>query len=236
MVPLLGGVDHLLLGVSELAKTVDVLNTVNTQSDLGREELDPLVLEQRRVDKGRLNNVFLAGKTVQHGRGKSSTGLGHRQGSRTSTTLGLDDFVTTELDSVDQSVVGLLWQVLVVGLGDQRNNGDSGVAANNGDVLVDRVGSSDFRQESRGSQHVQGGDTKQLLWVVDVLGLEHLGDNRNGRVDRVRDHTDGSVWTVVGTCLSKVSDNRGVGVEQVVSGHARFSRNTGWDQNDIGAF
>jgi hypothetical protein len=57
------------------------------------------------------------------------------------------------------------------------------VAADNGDLLVGRVGGLDLGDEARSADDVEGGDTEQALGVVDTLGLEDLGNNGDGRVD-----------------------------------------------------
>lgn len=71
----------------------------------------------------------------------------------------------------------------MVGLGDQWNDGDTGVTTNNGDLLISWVGVLDLRDEARGTEDVKGGNTEDTLGVVDVLGLEDLGNNWDGRVD-----------------------------------------------------
>ena len=42
------------------------------------------------------------------------------------------------------------------------------------------------------------------------------------------------VFIILVPDLAKVGDDRGVGVEQVVTGHARLARNSSWDDNDFG--
>lgn len=71
----------------------------------------------------------------------------------------------------------------MVGLGDQWDDGDTGVTTNNGDLLISWVGVLDLRDEARGTEDVKGGNTEDTLGVVDVLGLEDLGNNWDGRVD-----------------------------------------------------
>ncbi|KAH3672223.1 hypothetical protein WICPIJ_010075 [Wickerhamomyces pijperi] len=91
----------------------------------------------------------------------------------------------------------------------------------------------DLCLESGGSQDIQGGDTEQLVLVVDALLLEHFLDNWDGGVDWVGDNTDSGVWSVIGNSSGQVSDNTSVDVEQIVSGHTWLSWDTGWDQNNI---
>lgn len=57
------------------------------------------------------------------------------------------------------------------------------MAADDGDVLLGWVGALDLGDEAGGADDVEGGDTEQLLWVVDATGLEDLGGDWDGRVD-----------------------------------------------------
>ena len=71
----------------------------------------------------------------------------------------------------------------MAGLGDQWNDGDTGVSTNDGDVLVGWISAFDFGNEAGGTDNVESGDTKQPLRVVDALALEDLGNDRDSRVD-----------------------------------------------------
>jgi hypothetical protein len=108
------------------------------------------------------------------------------------------------------------------------------VAADNGDLLVGRVGGLDLGDEARSADDVEGGDTEQALGVVDTLGLEDLGNNGDGRVDRVGDDQDVGVRGSFGSSLGEVTDDRGIGVEKIITGHARLAGNTGRDEDDLG--
>lgn len=130
----------------------------------------------------------------------------------------------------------------MVGLGDQRNDGGTRVTTNDRNELVGRVGLLDLRDEARGTDNVQGGNTEDALGVVDTLRLEDLSNNGDGGVDlfpmseswttsklhnqwryqidlsatyRVGDNEDVSVRSSISTGLGKVTDDRGVGVEEV---------------------
>lgn len=167
----------------KLADRVDLLNTVGAELDLGRKELHALVLVQRAVDEGRLNNARLALRSLEQALSEASTSHSHGEGSRTSTILGLDHLITTELDAVDQVVELLAGDIGVPRLGDQRNDGDAGVATDDGDVLVGRVGFLDLGDEAGGADNVKGSDAEETLGVVDALALEYLGNDGNGGVD-----------------------------------------------------
>jgi hypothetical protein len=114
--------------------------------------------------------------------GEASTSHSHGQGSRTGTALGLDNLVTTELDALDVGVKLLALEV-VAGLAEQRNDGSTAVATDDGDVLVGGVAALQLRDEARGTDDIEGGNTEETLGVVDALGLEDLGGDGNGRVD-----------------------------------------------------
>lgn len=178
-----GGLDETLLVLVDGANLVDLLNTVGAELDLGGEEVNTLVLEERALNEGGLDDALLAVGGPEEGVGEASTGHGHGEGGGTSTVLGLDDLVTTELDAVDQLVTDGARDVGVVGLGEEGNDGHTGVATDDGDGLVGGVGALDLGDEAGGTDNVQGGDTEEALGVVDTLGLVDLGDDGDGGVD-----------------------------------------------------
>ena len=161
----------------QFADWVNSLDTIWTKLDLGRKELNTLVLVKGAVNEGWLNNTGLAASSLEQALGKPSTGHGHRKGGRASAVLGLDDLVTTELDAVDQGVELVTSNLRMARLGDQGNDGDARVTANNSDVLISWVGAGERGDEARSSDNVKSGDTKQTLRVVDALALEDLGAN-----------------------------------------------------------
>jgi len=175
-------VEELLLVFGDLADGVDLLNTVGTELDVGREVVTTLILEQRRVDKGGLDDVLLALGSLEQGLGEAGTGHGHGEGGRASAVLGLHDLVTAELDTLDVRVELLALEV-VARLGEEGDDGGARVSANDGDVLGSGVGVLDLRDEARGTDDVEGSDTEEALGVVDALGLEDLGSDGDSGVD-----------------------------------------------------
>lgn len=161
---------------------MDLLNTVGAQLDVGGEVLDALVLVEGRVDESGLNNVLLALGSLQQALGEASTSHGHGERGRAGTILGLDDLVTTELHAV-HIVVELLARQVVAGLGEERDNGGTGVTSDDSDVLVGWIGSTDLRDEAGSTDDIESGHTEEAAGVVDTLGLEDLGSNGDGRVD-----------------------------------------------------
>lgn len=227
------GLKHLLLVGIEAAEGQDLLDTVGAELDLGGEEVDALVLVQRGVDKGGLDNALLALSGAEEGFGHAGTGHGHGQGGGAGTVLGLDNLVTTELDALDEVSVG--GELGVAGLAEEGDDGHAGVATDNGDVLIGGVGALELGDEAGGTDDVKGGDTKQALGVVDSTGLEDLGADGDGGVDGVGNDEDVGVGAGLGAGLGEVADDGGVGVEQVVTGHAGLAGNTGGDKDDLGA-
>lgn len=221
----------LLVGVN-LANGQDLLNTVGAEFNLAGEEIDALVLEQRRVDKGRLDNALLASSSTEKRVSHAGTSHGHGESGGTGTVLGLDNLVTTELDALDEVLIGA--QVGVVALAEERNDSHTRVSANNGDVLVLGVSLLDLGNESASADDVQGGDTEEGLGVVDTLSLEDLGADGDGRVHRVGNDEDLGLGSGDGNGLGQIAHNRGVGVEQIVTAHAGLSGNTGRDEDDVG--
>jgi hypothetical protein len=121
--------------------------------------------------------------------------------------------VTTELDSLDESLVLLAGDALGLSvLAEQGDNGDTRVTTDDGHVDVLGVSALDLANESGSSDDVEGGDTEESLLVKDTGLLEDLGEDGDGRVDWVGDDQDEGLWRVLGHGLGKVSDDRGVGV------------------------
>lgn len=121
--------------------------------------------------------------------------------------------ITTKLNSVDQSLVLLARDILTLrSLAEDRDNGDTRVTTDDGDVDVLGVGVLDLTQESGGSDDIEGGNTEQSLLVKDTGLLENLGEDGDGRVDGVGDDENVGLGGVLGNCLGEVPDDRGVGV------------------------
>lgn len=91
------------------------------------------------------------------------------------------------------------------------------MTADNGDVGVLGIGTFDGRKETRGTDNVKGGDTKETRWVKGAGLLEDRGDNGDGRVDGIGDDENVSLWCGLGDGLSKVTDDTGIGLQVGVS-------------------
>lgn len=124
----------------------------------------------------------------------------------------------------------------MVGLGQEGNNGNTGVTANDCDFLVRGVGALELRDEAGGTNDVEGGDTEETLGIIDTLGLEdlfypairtprvraglerkktYLSGNGDCRVHGISDNEDVGVRRMVRGGLGQVTDDGSVGVEQV---------------------
>jgi hypothetical protein len=149
-------------------------------------------------------------------------GVGHGEGGRTSTVLGLDDLVATKLDAVDESVV------LVVGNGDaggdlaeEGQNGLAGVTADNRNSQLLRVRlTGDLSNECFGTNNVESGNTKQALGVEDTLGLQDLCRDGHGGVDRVGNDEDEGLRGDLSGDLNETLDDASIDVEEVITAHA----------------
>lgn len=150
------------------------------------------------------------------------TSVGHGKSGRAAAVLGLDNLVTAKLDTVDKSVV------LVVGDGDtgsslaeERDNGLARVAANDGNVeFLGLLLANNLGDKGLGTDNVEGGDAKEALGVEDVLGLENLGGDGDGRVDGVGDDEDVGLGGDLGGNLDQALDDAGVDVKEVITSHA----------------
>lgn len=201
--------------VAERAHGVNLLHAVGAELDVRRKVRHALVLVQRRVDVGGLDDVLLALRSLEQGLGEARTGHGHGEGSGTGTALCLHNLITTELHALDV-VVTLCALEIVASLAQHRYDGCAGVATNDQDVLVGGVGALKLADEAAGAHDVECGDTEQLLGVVDAGSLEDLGGDCDGAVDGVGNDQDGGVGAVLGSCLGEVADDGCVGVEEVL--------------------
>ena len=77
-------------------------------------------------------------------------------------------------------------------------------------------------------------DGKKTLHLT--LLLQHLGGDRHGRVDRVRDHVQQRPGARVGARGNQIADDARVDLEQVVAGHAGLARDTRGDDDDVTPF
>lgn len=147
--------------------------------------------------------------------------VGHGQGGRACTILGLYNLITAELNTVHESIV------LFIGdrngrrcLAEEGDDGLARVTTDDGDVeLLGLRLANNLSDEGFGADDVESGDTEQTLRVENILGLEDLGGNGNCRVDGVGDDEDERVGGNLGDDLNQALDNTSVDVEQVITSH-----------------
>lgn len=202
-----------LVGVG-LGERVDFLHALGSELNLAGKEIDTSILVQWRFNEGRFGEASLTGTSPQESVGHTGTSIGHRQSSRSRTLLGIDNFVTTELDSLCESITGLTHD-LGVFLREKRDNGMARVTASNGDIVVGWVRALELGDEAGGTNDVEGGHTEETLGVVNTPGLENLRYDGHGAVDRVGDNQQVGPRGVLSSSLSQITDNRGIGVEKI---------------------
>ena len=229
------GLEELLLLSGDLADGVDLLDTVLTEGDGAGKEGGTLVLVEGRLDVSTLLDALLAVKGLEEGIGEDGGGVSHGEGGGTGTVLGLDNLVTTELDAVNELLVLLALgdSITAVGLGEEGHDGDTRVTADDGNDGLGGLLAGDAGKEGGSTGDVEGGDTVELLGVVDTSLLEDLSNNRDGGVDGVGDDQDVSLGGNLGSLLCEVTDDGGVGVEKVITGHSRLTGDTGGDDDDL---
>jgi hypothetical protein len=190
--------DEFLFVVRDFTETVDLFNTFGTEFDVGGEVFNTFLSEDIGLNERGFNNTLLTTDSSFEDRvGHTGTSIGHGESGRTSTVLGLNNFITTELDTVSQSIEFFLGE-FETGLRKERDNGDTRVTTDNGDLDILGVRTLDFRNETRGTDNIKSGNTIETLGVENTSLLEGFSENRDGGVDRVGDDEEVSVRAVPG--------------------------------------
>lgn len=71
-------------------------------------------------------------------------------------------------------------------------------------------------------------------WCAWILYLfQCFGSDRHTWVDRIRDKADQRIWTASCNSRGQITHNTSVRIEEIVSGHARFTGYTGRNDNDL---
>ncbi len=83
----------------------------------------------------------------------------------------------------------------MVGLREEGDDGDAGVAADDGDVFFRRVGVLDFGDEARRPDDVEGRDAEEASGIVDAFGFEDFGADRDRGVYLVFQLRSAREWT-----------------------------------------
>lgn len=224
------GLEQLLLTVVDGREDVDkVLGTVWSKLDWDGEEvktgggLDGLTTWRGEVDERWLDDVLLSLSGAENLLGKTESGVCHGESGRSSSVLGLDNLVTSELYALDEVGELVGWDVDGwLGLGEEWDDGLAGVATDDwdGGVLWVGGGAGQLGDKGLGADDIESGDTEEALWVEDTGLLEDLGGNWDGGVDWVGDDEDECLWCDLGDDLNEALDNTSVDVEEIVAGHA----------------
>lgn len=107
------------------------------------------------------------------------------------------------------------------------------MASDDSDVNITGVLAHVGGKEGVGTADIEGGDSADLLGVVDALGLEDLGGDGDGGVDRVGNYGEDGVRAVLGTSLDEGLDDGSVCVEEIVTGHSGLAGDTGRDDDNV---
>lgn len=222
----------LLVLVGRANGVVGLLCTLGAKLDRNGEVVEASLLgdgiatgDTGKVDESGLNDTGLALVGLEELLGEAETSVGHGEGGGSGTILGLDDLVTTELNTVGESIELVLGDVDGrLGLAEERDNGLAGVATNDGDdglrgVLL----AGDALDEGLGTDNIEGGDTEELLCVELAGLLEDLSGNGNGAVHGIGDDEDKGLRAVLDNTLDQTLHDASVDLEEVVTGHARLA-------------
>jgi hypothetical protein len=202
--------------------------------DTGRGEVGQL-RHHRRRDKGALLHPRLPLQGPHHLFREAVAGIGHGEGGRAGAGLGLHDLVAAELRAVGQGRAVGVRQHQTGDLGEEGQNGNAGVAADDGDLYRRGIDVTVRGDKGIGAQDVEGGDAAEFAGVVDTGAFQDFGGDGDGAVDGVADDGEDGFGAVDGTLLDEALDNTGVGVEEVVAGHTGFAGDTGGNDDDGGA-
>lgn len=169
------GIQTLLLESRELAEGENLLNTVRTQANRGGEERSS---GEVVLNEGALNDVLLATHGSKETAGEDLASVSHGQGGRTGTVLGLDDFVTTELDAVSEGIDVSIGELGARNLGQEGQDGGTSVTTDDSDLGVVHVELLVLRDEGVGTNDIQSGDTEEAARIVDTCVQPPLGNDR----------------------------------------------------------
>ncbi|MBQ5153914.1 hypothetical protein EGM85_11720, partial [Macrococcus caseolyticus] len=142
--------------------------------------------------------------------------------------LSLHDLISSELDTVDKSIVSLAANVSMLRLAEERHNRGTGVTSDNRNELVLRICILDLRNKTRSTDKVESCNTEHTLRVVNAQLLQSLSDDGNGRVDRVGDDSNESLGADLASSLCEITNNGRISVEQVIAGHTKLEK---WNAN-----
>ena len=226
-----GGLELLLVG-GEGTDGVDLLNAVLAKLDAGAEEAN-LGLDIG-LNEGALNDALVTTNGLEEGEAELRTSVRHGESGRASAVLGLDDLITSVLDTLGEGL-DLFFGELETGLAEERHDGGTRVSTDNVHIDVEGVEATDASDEGLGADDVEGGDTEEAGGVEGAGLLEDLSGDGDGAVDGVGDDQDVGLGAGLGDSSGEITDDGSVCVEQIVTGHAGLAGHTSGNDDDIGA-
>jgi hypothetical protein len=130
--------------------------------------------------------------------------------------------------TLDEGVISVSWNLEARrDFAEQRDDGLARVTTDDGDGSLGGVlMAGELLGEGFGTDDIQGSHAEQTLRVENPGGLEDLGSNGNGRVDRVGDDESESLGAELGNTLDEIAHDAGIDLEEVITGHARLAYST----------
>mmetsp|Transcript_4296 Transcript_4296/g.11969 ORF Transcript_4296/g.11969 Transcript_4296/m.11969 type:complete len:373 (-) Transcript_4296:57-1175(-) len=180
-----------------------------------------------------LHHTLLSPEGLEDILGEEVPSICHGQRGRSRPGLGLYHLVTAELNAVGEGGQVVLREVGPGHLRQEGKDGDTRVSANDCDILGGGVHSLVGRHEAVGPDNVQGGYATELGLVVDARLFEDLGGDGDSGVHRVGNDGENCLGAEFGASLHERFDDGGIGVEEVVAGHARFAGHAGRDDDNV---
>lgn len=87
--------------------------------------------------------------------------------------------------------------------------------------------------EGVGSDNIKHGDSQKLFGIISAGILENLSSNGHRRVHRITDQVNNGVRAALDNPLTECPHNPSIDVEQIISSHPGFPRNSGRDDHEI---
>ena len=210
----------------------DFLSARRAETDLSRE-----VRKFRDVgsDVRTFVHVRFTTQTAQASFSHARSGISHGERRGAGASLGFDDFGAGVLNAHGELISLFGGEVaLRVRLAQKRQNRNASVATDDGNVDVVNVQPLGFCDERVRANDVERRDAENLLRIVASSLLEHLARDRDRGVHRVGDDVDQRVRARFGARDAQVANDAGVNREQIVSRHARLTRNARGNNHQIG--
>merc|ERR1719430_59809 len=221
-----------LLKFSQCSKSKVLLNSIGSQH---KWSCKVFCLGDIALDIGALSHSLHTLHALDQAVSEPGGSVGHGEGGRASAILGLHHLSAGVLDADSECAQGVGIEGDGRGaLGDKGHDGDASVPSDDWAVHLLGVDPLEGSNELVGADDIEGGDTEDLLGVVDAGLLVHLSSNRHSRVDWVGDDANHGIRTDLGSSSSQGGDNGGVGIEEVVPGHAGLPGDSSRDDHDFG--